>query len=350
MRIETTSMLFHPYPKSLSSGTLNIQKTQSFLASTLSKGSSFAKIKEKIGGLLNAIWDWIKWVVFFNWLIPNSTKTHEIPSLMEAWNTLRSFFESTENNEIIFTLNLSVKKTAKYQEISNFRKHLPHLKSVVRRTEIDIKQREDILNVALQLKKDGFNPLVVNPGHPLMPGGSYKSGASGPEPETCRRTGLAFTLDTKLNMQKRNLYPIINSQVIYSPNVPVVLDGNYASIEPKCLSFVTSAPLDSPPLTKNNQYVNEEDSEEMERRIYAQLLTGYSHNHDVLVLSPFGCGILNNPPKVVAKMYVNIIKKYFPKNFKKIVFVILPNNLGYGKGDSMSSFAAIIRAYGKTIT
>lgn len=59
-----------------------------------------------------------------------------------------------------------------------------------------------------------------------------------------------------------------------------------------------------------------------ERKMHVILDIALANGHDSVVLSAFGCGAYNNPPRHIAKLFRNVIKKY-EGAFKCIAFAIL---------------------------
>ena len=47
------------------------------------------------------------------------------------------------------------------------------------------------------------------------------------------------------------------------------------------------------------------------------------NGHDSIVLGALGCGIFNNPPSEVSKIFYDILQKEFKGYFKRVIFAIL---------------------------
>jgi len=196
------------------------------------------------------------------------------------------------------------------------------------KTEISVIDK-DAIDVAVDLKAQGYNPALLNPANAYTPGGGYKWGARAMEEDICRRSGLSFAIDPS-HGKVRNFYPLKRSELLYNPDVPIFRRGrdqHYAYMEkPENVSIITSAAIDLNPNHKADRYYHSNDKAfkaETERRIYAQLSVAADRKNDAVVLTAFGCGAFRNKPEVVAKIYKKVIDTHFQGVFKKITFAMI---------------------------
>ena len=71
---------------------------------------------------------------------------------------------------------------------------------------------QDCVDTAYELQKNGFNPLILNMGSSTIPGGKWSKGSPAQEESLFYRSNFFLGL-------KEELYPIMNNEVIYTPNV-----------------------------------------------------------------------------------------------------------------------------------
>ncbi|RIA94814.1 hypothetical protein C1645_734517 [Glomus cerebriforme] len=194
----------------------------------------------------------------------------------------------------------------------------------------------DCLVEALELKKKGFNPLVLNMASATSVGGGYKSGAGAQEENLFRRTNLFQYHEPN----KEFWYPIPEVGGIYCPNATVIRSSEqdrYEFLEvPETMSFVAVAAIRRPKLIKN--HVGEfslvpEAKASTRRKIQAILNIGLDNDHDAIVLSAFGCGAYRNPPSAVAQLFYEVISSGYagdgenlPRTYRHISFAIIDDH------------------------
>lgn len=192
-------------------------------------------------------------------------------------------------------------------------------------TEVSVNVvNKDSINCALSLKRQGFNPLVLNMASDRVPGGGWRHGSLAQEEELFRRTTYALSLE---NPRIRSKYPLGPVSGIYSPSVMVFRgdrNSNYYVYDwDKCttLDFVAVPAVRRPPLTPDNRLTphNEKLTEHKIRLIFEIAI---HYGHDCLVLSAFGNGAFGNPPLHSAEIFKRVIEDY-RIYFRNITFAIL---------------------------
>lgn len=204
---------------------------------------------------------------------------------------------------------------------------------------------EDILDVGKYvINKYHIKPLILVMSSRGHPGGGYKIGAGAQEEDLCRRSTLFCNLEDPYNYRKykdsidpNNIfdpYPLPEFGGIYSKNVIVFRNGankNYSFYNrPLKMSFVSVYSYSSPNINQDNKL-----SKTMEKRTIKKIETIFriamKHNHKCVILSAFGSGCYENPPKHIAQLFKLVInKKEYKQFFDLIIFAIL-NDKNTGK-------------------
>lgn len=182
------------------------------------------------------------------------------------------------------------------------------------RTDVTI-QNKDSIEIGLEFKRRGLNPLVLNFADDVFPGGHVAVGSGAQEEALFRRTNYFTTLT-------HFFYPLEGTQSVYSPNVSVIKDPDFLYYpEVKHLSFIACPGLRHPPLTKEGD-LRDEDEKLLSEKIETIFQVAYEKRHDCLVLGALGCGAWNNPPEEVARLFKRVCLKW-DSIFREIVFAVL---------------------------
>uniref|UniRef100_A0A1D1Z9Q6 Phosphoribosylformylglycinamidine cyclo-ligase n=1 Tax=Anthurium amnicola TaxID=1678845 RepID=A0A1D1Z9Q6_9ARAE len=239
--------------------------------------------------------------------------------------TLKSGKEIRLNND---SISLEISQSRLYENGNNISRPIITQKQPNPKIQV---VDGDCLNHALELKKEGYNPIVLNMANAEVPGGGYLYGAGAQEENLFRRTNLFQYHEPK----REQWYPIPLFGGIYCPNATVVKASEQEEYEllkqPEKMSFVAVAAICQPNLIYNNNEptLNEQDKQVTKKKIRTMLNIGLDNDHDAIVLSAFGCGAFANPPSAIAQLFYEVIsKEYFgdkenlPKTYKNISFAI----------------------------
>jgi uncharacterized protein (TIGR02452 family) len=169
-------------------------------------------------------------------------------------------------------------------------------------------QKHDTLDVAKTLQR----PLVLILADAHSPGGNVGAGAGMQEESLFRRTALFRHLTS-------NLYPIKPHEAVYAPDVQLADSANI-------MSFIACPGLKMPML--NDHRLLAIDEETLRRKITVILQVAYQSGHTNLVLGALGCGVWGCPPKHVAEVFFDVIRKY-DGVFDIITFAILGANCNF---------------------
>ena len=181
----------------------------------------------------------------------------------------------------------------------------------------------DMIDKAIELKKNGANPLVLNMADWDVAGGCVDAGSGAQEEECFRRSNYFKTL-------LQTYYPLKGCDTIVSKGVEYYRHGpqlGYAPMASKVkLDMIAQPALRFPQVTKDNKYFeNMSDSLFFEEKIQMLLSVAALQGNDTLILSAWGCGAFGCPPYHVAKKFKDILQDY-DGVFREVVFAIIGSN------------------------
>jgi uncharacterized protein (TIGR02452 family) len=193
----------------------------------------------------------------------------------------------------------------------------------------------DCLDAAQALVKLGFKPAVLNMASFHTPGGGVERGSAAQEESIFRRTNIFMSLyqfhevGTNYHIEQREeRYPLeMHYGGIYTPNVTVFRKSESENCrimsDPFKVDVITLPAVRKPAVDENGD-VADWVKEILTGKIKQILDIALENGNDSIVLSAFGCGAYGTPPKVVAKLFHDVIYSDEYKNlFKEIVFAII---------------------------
>ena len=205
-------------------------------------------------------------------------------------------------------------------------------------TEVEVANIDCLKAAESLVKEKGYERVcVLNMASFIRPGGGVTKGSKAQEEDLCRRTNLFMSigqyhelgLPYGINIDKEHSYPLpAMFGAIYSPGVTVFREGSkdlYRYMEePFKADVISIAALRKPRLDFNNEYADNEAYGRMEVKIRQMFLAPAANGCEVLVLGAFGCGAYQNPPKVVANIFKDVLEtEPYSGLYKKIVFAVL---------------------------
>ncbi|XWV25705.1 hypothetical protein QJ857_gp0031 [Tupanvirus soda lake] len=178
----------------------------------------------------------------------------------------------------------------------------------------------DSFDMARKLNNTDTKVMVLNLASDVSSGGGVVRGAKAQEEDLYRKSNY-------FEANSQNLYPLKNTEVVYSPLVHVIKDRNYKLLQtPYPVSCLAVAALRKPRLNKlpngKDTYFFQSEKEIMQDKINMIFKVAIKHGHSDLVLGALGCGVFCNPNEEVALMFKNALNKY-GHYFKRIGFAIL---------------------------
>ena len=204
-------------------------------------------------------------------------------------------------------------------------------------------QNIDCLYAGVELKKQGYNPAVLNMASRRNPGGGVATGAGAQEETLFRRTNLFRSLYQFASYaeqygikRSRHQYPLDrNFGGVYTPDAIYFRKSEqkgYALLdEPITLSFITVAGMNRPDLTVDGMIADHHVGS-IKNKIRTIFRMGLAHGHDSLVLGALGCGAFRNPPRHVARLFHEVLDEpEFKDKYRLIVFAILDDHNAHQK-------------------
>jgi len=196
----------------------------------------------------------------------------------------------------------------------------------------------DCLEVAELLLKTGFNPCVLNMASRKNPGGGVLNGSSAQEENLFRRSNLFASMFQFTNYaaqygitKREKQYPLDgNFGGIYSRDVTIFRSSEssgYALLNLPFQTSIVSVPaINRPELEKMNGQlcIAKHLIEPTKEKMRTILRIAGKYNHNVIVLSAFGCGAFCNPPEHIALLFKEVFAETeFKGRFALIVFAII---------------------------
>lgn len=195
------------------------------------------------------------------------------------------------------------------------------------RTEIKI-VNDDSFNAAITLaaskRPASGRVAVLNMASHVSPGGGWLKGARAQEEALCYRSSLYLSLH-------RRYYPWKQRMGIYTPDVVIIrsdqdsghdlLVPNVQAADLPVVSVLSIAALRTPPVTTTvardaqGRSVNEtvfadrSDRELTKLKMRLCLRMAAHRNHGLLVLGALGCGAFRNPPKEIARCWLEVLRE-----------------------------------------
>ncbi|MGN1411951.1 MAG: TIGR02452 family protein [Oscillospiraceae bacterium] len=185
---------------------------------------------------------------------------------------------------------------------------------------------QSTIDCILNLKKqfDG-NIIALNFANANFSGGGYILGGDAQEESLCRTSMLYYAIKDCTKFYNHNRFksvPFIYSDyMIYSPNVPIIRNGNDMLLgNPIECSFITCPAV-------NRTFAKFFNSDKkiksiMKHRIEKILSLAVSKNPQVIVLGAWGCGVFGNQKDVVFNLFENAINEIVPDDVK-IIFAVI---------------------------
>jgi uncharacterized protein (TIGR02452 family) len=178
---------------------------------------------------------------------------------------------------------------------------------------------EDSILLGINLKENGFRPLILIYADHRFAGGDVEHGSGAQEEALFRRTNLCNGL------VQSEFYPIHSDECVVVQDVTVFRAAekeNYNLLKDTIrLDFVACPGIHNPKLGEDGCF-NNDDEQKLRVKIRCIFQAAQKYGHNALVLGPLGCGAWRCPPKQVARIFKEEIEKY-DGSFVLIVFACL---------------------------
>lgn len=195
-------------------------------------------------------------------------------------------------------------------------------------TEFEVTS-ETTLQAAKRLIDHGEeNVAVLNFASAKNPGGGFLGGSQAQEESLARSSGLYPCLEKHKPLYLANLKRrtgLYSDHMIYSPQVPVFRDDDGSLLDaPYPISIITSPAVNAGSIKDNYPEEANQVEATMLGRTEKVLSLTVAHQHEVLVLGAWGCGVFKNNPKDIARYFASFLLAdgQFAKAFKKVVFAV----------------------------
>lgn len=258
-------------------------------------------------------------------------------------NKFYQFNEKTIVPIPVSKIQYCINNTIKYSlddlnQILNPIHYLTNINTSINLTNIKVLNAE-CLDIAIQFKQNGSNPVVLNMASTIRPGGGYKTGAGAQEESLFRRSCLYLCL-------KEEFYPLDLNSGIYTPNAIIISESeaklyNYLP-NPEYISFISfpALNLNNP----DNSKIKQSDIDSLTYdKIDAIFKIALLNKHDTIILSAFGCGAFGNDPTNVANIFKQVIvDRSYDKQFTNIIFAIIEDYNSEKHGGNYQTFKEIL--------
>ncbi len=202
-----------------------------------------------------------------------------------------------------------------------------NLTKIAGETRIEVTD-ETTLEAAKRICKENenANPFVLNFASAKNPGGGFLGGAQAQEESLARSSSLYPCLTANFEMYQYNRKGdscLYSDWMIYSPQVPVFRnDDGSLTAKPYLVSFLTSPAVNAGVVKQretNKIHLIEETNRERARKF---LWIANQNNHRILILGAWGCGVFQNEPQMIARIFDELLKGEFANCFERVIMAI----------------------------
>jgi uncharacterized protein (TIGR02452 family) len=187
---------------------------------------------------------------------------------------------------------------------------------------------ETTLEAAKRICKENeaANPFVLNFASAKNPGGGFLGGAQAQEESLARSSALYPCLSANFEMyeyNRRGNSCLYSDWMIYSPRVPVFRNDDGSLVQkPYLVSFLTSPAVNAGVVRQKepqNIQLIEPVNKERARKL---LWIANRENHQTLILGAWGCGVFQNDPAMIARIFKDLLTDEFENCFARVIMAI----------------------------
>lgn len=195
-------------------------------------------------------------------------------------------------------------------------------------------RNETAFQALARLANLGGHLACLNFASAKNPGGGFLNGAVAQEEALSCASGLYPCLLTAPEYYERNRAndsALYLDLVIFSPQVPFFRNDAGALLKQPVLASVITAPAPNAGAVAQNESANVSRIETvLRRRAELVLEIAQAHGVDHLVLGAWGCGVFRNDPKVVARIFGELLTSpgNFAGVFNKVAFAVFDKSEG----------------------
>jgi uncharacterized protein (TIGR02452 family) len=170
------------------------------------------------------------------------------------------------------------------------------------------------------------NPFVLNFASAKNPGGGFLGGAEAQEESLARSSSLYATLTANFAMYEYNRRGdscLYSDWMIYSPNVPVFRNDDGSLIEKPYLATFLTSPAVNAGVVRQKEPQRIDQIEPVNReRARKFLWIANRENHKTLILGAWGCGVFQNDPQMIARIFKELLDGEFANCFERVIMAI----------------------------
>lgn len=193
-------------------------------------------------------------------------------------------------------------------------------------TEFEVKN-EGSVNAILRCYKPSSNTACLNFASAKYPGGGFLEGSPAQEECLARATALYPCINQMQEMYafNKNLKTSLYSDyMIFSEQVPVFRDNDDNILDkPVEVSIITSPAVNAGAVRQNEPENIGSIDTVMQSRIIKVLNVALVKQVDTLILGAWGCGVFQNNPETIAKLFAEQLKGRYKNAFAKVIFAVL---------------------------
>jgi uncharacterized protein (TIGR02452 family) len=217
----------------------------------------------------------------------------------------------------------------------------PTAQQVVQNVQTAVEVRNETAFAALaRLAPSGGHLACLNFASAKNPGGGFLNGSLAQEEALACASGLYHCLLKAPEYYERNRAnrsALYLDLVIFSPLVPFIRDDAGKLLEKTILASVITAPAPNAGAVAQNEPANLRHVESaMKRRAELVLGIAKAQRIDRLVLGAWGCGVFRNDPRIVARIFAELLKPAgkFAGTFAEAVFAV------YDRSEDLATYRA----------
>jgi uncharacterized protein (TIGR02452 family) len=227
---------------------------------------------------------------------------------------------SIQNETVLAVKNTILYRTEDFPD--NF-----DLKKIEGEMRIEVTD-ETTLEAAKRICKEDENadPFVLNFASAKNPGGGFLGGAQAQEESLARSSSLYACLMENFEMYQHNRKGdscLYSDWMIYSPRVPVFRNDDGSLVQkPYLVSFLTSPAVNAGVIKQREAskvHLIEPVNKERARKF---LWIANQNNHRTLILGAWGCGVFQNDPQMIARIFNELLKGEFANCFERAIMAI----------------------------
>lgn len=178
-----------------------------------------------------------------------------------------------------------------------------------------------------------MNPMCLNFASAKNPGGGFFNGAQAQEESIARSSGLYLCQLSAIEFYETHRVMqscIYTDGMIYSPKVPVIRDDKGELFDTPIVSSIITAAAVNTGVVKRFEADRVSKIEAIMRmRIDKMLSLSTYNNHKALILGAWGCGVFQNDPVMIARLFSELLLGKYIGVFEKVIFAIYAKNKKY---------------------